>query len=86
MRKLIRSKSTGAFLTADRGWTNDLVSARGFLQASSAIEEARRLNLEDAEIYYSFSPVEVTPADFAIPLGFEPGKSSFWGQEEISHQ
>jgi hypothetical protein len=81
MRKLIRSKSTGAFLTVDEGWANDLASAREFTEERQAIEAAQRLRLKGVELYYSFRSIEVAPWDFTIPLEVKPAKSSFWTGE-----
>jgi hypothetical protein len=69
VRKLIRSKSTGAFLTSRGTWTDSLAAAWQFSNYDEALAMAERWELEDPEIYFSFESQPST-WDFTIQVPF----------------
>lgn len=68
MKKLIRSIATGAFLTQEGGWTEQVFRSRRFSDLSQAVNTKEILQLTEVELYYSFSE-EISEWDFALPLG-----------------
>jgi len=68
MRRLIRCKTTKAFLTQDRTWTQDVREAADFHDQSRALELKRQLRLNDIELYYLFGDEPNAQYDFAFPL------------------
>ena len=69
LRKLIRSKSTQAFLTQDGTWTHDIASAVAFADHSAAVAAKHQLHLEgQVELYYSFDHPRPSRWDFTMNL------------------
>ena len=68
MRKLIRSRTTRAFLSDSGKWTRDLTKAHRFKNNSEAREAKAQFHLTDVELYYSFEEAEITEFDFALHL------------------
>ncbi|HOC58192.1 MAG TPA: hypothetical protein PKI20_21415 [Verrucomicrobiota bacterium] len=67
MRKLIRSKATQAFLTADGQWTDQIQAAADF-PGLLARDAMRDFQLRDLEVYYSFCNTAATSYDFTVSL------------------
>ncbi len=67
--KLIRSKTTKAFLTHDGAWTEDIASAATFEDHSAAVAAKDRFHLEgETELYYSFDHPRQSQWDFTMDL------------------
>ena len=69
MRKLIRSRTTGLFLTKESTWTNDVRQAEDYRGQAWPLAIARRLQLEKAEFYYLFGNEVNSRFNFAVRLG-----------------
>ena len=68
LKKLIRSKATGSFLTKDGAWTADMAEASNFAGGAATTEARTKFQLVDCEIYYAFEDRSVSQYDFTIPL------------------
>ncbi len=69
LRKLIRSKGTKAFLTADGGWSKDMAGAAVFEDHSAAVTAKRQFQLDGkVELYYSFEYPRMSEWDFTMEL------------------
>ena len=69
MVRVIRSKSSRAYLTKDGGWTPNIGEAWAFENQAKALEHADRLRIEGVELYYSFHAEKYSRNyDFTIPL------------------
>ncbi len=71
MRKLIRHKSTGSFLTKSGAWTPDKTGGCDFAQDPECAKALHGTPLEHAEWYYCFDH-PTTEYDFSLPLWFPP--------------
>ena len=73
MKKLIRSRATGKFLTARGEWTASLNKAAD-LAKQGAVHEARtKFKLpDDAEVYYAFGESKPSQYDVSVLI--------WWGQ------
>jgi hypothetical protein len=67
MKRLIRSKATRLFLAAAGGWTDEVGQALRIGEFKDVWTTAQRLQLQEVELYYSFSDW-VSEWDFALPL------------------
>ncbi len=69
MKRLLRSKTTRAFVAKDGSWTHDIDQAQHFDDAFQAYRTALALSLQDAEVYCAFLEEGASPdCDFVIPL------------------
>ena len=68
MRKLIRFRSTRAFVSKDGGCTDNVEQAWDFSTGIEAVGIAHELNLRDVEMYYSFDDSKPSQWDFTIPI------------------
>jgi hypothetical protein len=68
MRKLIRSKATKAFLTADGHWTRQLRRAGEFPDLLQSLAAIAHFDLRNVELYYLFNGRTTSEYDFTIPL------------------
>ena len=69
MRKLIRSKTTRAFLTREGNWTNNFQKAWHFPDVSAALALNGQVSASEVELYYSFNPDRASRWDFALAGG-----------------
>ncbi len=69
LRKLIRCKTTKAFLTHDGGWTTDITRAAVFEDHAAAVAAKFQFHLGDAvDLYYSFDHHRQSQWDFTMNL------------------
>ena len=69
LRKLIRCKTTKAFLTQDGAWTTDMASAAAFEDHSAAVAAKQQFHRDgEVELYYSFDYPRQSQWDFTMGL------------------
>jgi hypothetical protein len=68
MTKLIRSKVTRHFLTADGRWTGKLEKAARFTEESLVRAAVQKFQLQNVELYYLQWGDATSQHDFTIPL------------------
>jgi len=69
MRKLIRKKVTGAFLSKEGDWTHDAKEAADFLGKWPNLNRfGQDAQHDEIEFYYWFGESVPSPYDFAIPI------------------
>ena len=67
LRKFVRSRATGAFLSTGGAWTTEPAIATVFPSIEAAIAAAMDHRLTDAELYYQFGQ-QPSQYDFTLPL------------------
>ena len=70
VRKLIRNKRTGKFLTNSGEWTDSIIEAGNFSSKMSVsnAREGFRLPVQECDLYYSFNESCSDQSDFSFPL------------------
>ncbi len=68
MKKLVRNKATGAFLTGNGDWTQNLSKARVCIDYWEARTLQQQFKLRDVEVYYSEGNESLSEGDFSLPL------------------
>lgn len=68
MKKLIRSRETGCFLTRSGKWTPVSSKAWGFAEVAEAQKAKRDLHLQNVELFFSSGDDRLAKYDFALPL------------------
>ena len=67
-RKLIRSRATRHFLTANGHWTGKVENAAWFPEESLVRAAVQKFQLHDVELYYLYFEDGTSQFDFTIPL------------------
>jgi hypothetical protein len=75
LKRFIRQRSTGAFLTKAAGWTPDSRLAQEFPSSEAAIRVTLVFNLIDVELYLQFGE-SPSPSDVSLPLPQVDGGTS----------
>lgn len=68
MKRLIRTKGTGVYLSADRKWVPDYRSAQDFETTEAAIAAVAKVGCKDAELVLVMGPVPSERFDIVLPL------------------
>ncbi len=68
MRKLIRDRKTGQFLTDDCTWTTNKDQASDFMVNGKALQNLYRHELGEIEWYYSFDDPRSGTTDFDFTI------------------
>ncbi len=71
MRKFIRNRKTGAFLTDHCTWTPDKDQAADFMVNGKALANMYRHELGEIEWYYSFDDTNSGRTDFDFTVKIE---------------
>jgi hypothetical protein len=69
MKKVIRERATGSFLTKSGEWTEEVTKAWPFENVAQALRARHQFNLQNVELYFFISEDQRGHAwDFAVPL------------------
>ncbi len=68
MKRLIRNKTTGAFLTQDGKWTDDFHKAWDLPEYRQAFALRDQLGLRDVEVFYCYDDEATSETNFTVSL------------------